>query len=294
MMKFGTAPNRAAALALSLAALLACGGGEESTPEDKQVGDANKLDSSGGGTGGTGSVTIPEVCQRPADCPSGYVCVPPEDSLTPVLDEDCYDACSSPCSQAGPFTESCKQDCNRSCTAHVPPPEGSWNGKCFVDPDLPGGGGGSSGNTDLPGGNGGSGSTNPGPAIQWANTWTVDVEYTADCNWANTAQQSGSQKYTVTMQVTGSNSTPKASLSGGYELEGTGGDDKMTLTGDFPLRNWKGETGTPHTLNSPNEATLRVTTVVSGTEATGTIEGQWDASGGWKCSATEGKIKLSR
>lgn len=24
----------------------------------------------------------------------------------------------------------------------------------------------------------------------------------------------------------------------GYELEGTGGDDRMTLTGDFPLRSW--------------------------------------------------------
>ena len=122
----------------------------------------------------------------------------------------------------------------------------------------------------------------------------MDVEYTADCTWSSTSEQSGAQKYTLTMQVTGSNSTPAANLSGGYELEGTGGDDRMTLTGDFPLRNWKGDTATVHSLNSPNEATIRMTTIESANKATGTIEGQWDASGGWKCTASNGTITLSR
>lgn len=292
MMNLGTAPNKALAMALSLAGAFACGGGEDSSPQDdKDLGDANQLASSGGGAGGSGSVTIPDICQRQAECPSGYVCVPPAESFTTAVDQDCYEACSNACSQAGPFAESCQQDCTGACTAEVPPPDGSLNGKCLVNPEDPGGGSAGSGNT---GGGGSSSTSNPGPSIRWANTWTVDVEYTADCNWANTAHNSGVQKYTVTMQVTGSNSSPRASLSGGYELEGTGGDDRMTLTGDFPLRSWKGETATVHSLNSPNEATIRMTSVVSGSEAMGTIEGQWDASGGWKCTASQGTIKLSR
>lgn len=293
MIKLGTAPNTALALALSLAAAFACGGDEGGSPEDKELGDGNQLASSGGTGGSSSSVTLPEVCQRQSECPSGYVCVPPAESFTQAVDPVCYDACSNVCTQAGPFAETCQQDCTVNCTGDVPPPEGSLNGKCFTDPEQPGGSAGS-GNTQP--GNGGTGgsTSNPGPAIQWANTWTVDVEYTADCNWANNADNSATQKYTVTMQVTGSNSSPKATLSGGYELEGTGGDDRMTLTGDFPLRSWKGETATTHTLNSPNEATIRITTVVSANEATGTIEGQWDASAGWKCTANEGKIKLTR
>jgi hypothetical protein len=83
-------------------------------------------------------------------------------------------------------------------------------------------------------------------------------------------------------------------LSGGFALEGTGGDDRMTLTGDFPFRNWKGEVATTHSLNSQNQATIRMTTVESASRATGTIEGTWEASGGWTCAAKSGKITLSR
>ena len=238
MMKLGTTPNLVLAMTLSLAAAFACGGGDDgSADKDNQLGDANQLDNSSGGTGGSSSsVTLPEVCQRQSDCPSGYICMPPAESFTTALDQPCYDACSSPCVHAGPFAATCEQDCNNSCTVEVPPPDGSLNGRCMVNPENQGGGGSSgSGNTD-PGGNGGSSNNNNSPSIQWANTWTVDVKYTADCNWANTAHNSGEQSYTVTMQVTGSNSSPQATLSGGYELEGTGGDDRMTLTGDFPLR----------------------------------------------------------
>lgn len=291
-MTFSTSSNKALVVAAAIAATFACGGGDQAAKDDGELADANRTASSGGTGGGATTVTLPEVCQRQAECPSGYVCVPPAESFQPALDQDCYGPCSAVCAQAGPFEATCEQDCTTNCTVPTPPPDGELNGECLADEGAPSGGAGGSGSNSNSGG--ASGSSNSSVSIQWANTWTVDVEYTANCNWANSAHQSGTQKYTVTMQVTGSNSTPQGTLSGGYELEGTGGDDRMTLTGDFPMRNWKGETATVHSLNSPNEVTIRMTTVESATEATGTIEGNWDASAGWKCTAADGKITLSR
>lgn len=292
-MRFGTVSSKALAAAAVIGIFFACGGGDESD-KDEELDDANRTASNGGSSGnGNNTVTLPEVCQRQADCPTGYVCVPPAESVTTTVDEGCYNACAPGCTNAGPLAQTCDDNCKASCTRQSGPPEGELNGKCFPEPDLPSGGPGN--NAGGGGGSGGSGGSNNSSAtIQWANTWTVDVEYTAKCNWANTSHQQGSQKFTVTMQVTGSNSTPKATLSGGYELEGTGGDDRMTLTGDFPMRNWKGETATQHSINSPNEVTIRMTTVESATKATGTIEGNWDASAGWKCTAEDGTITMSR
>lgn len=286
MMSSRASSNKTLAIATSIGIFLACGGGDDGANDSG----GETASSGSGGTGSTTAVTIPDTCQRQAECPTGYVCVPPRESFTVALDQDCYDACSFPCGQAGPFEDMCENDCTTGCTTEVPPPDGMLNGECLADQE---GGAGGSGNT-LPPAGGDGGTSNTSVSIQWANTWTVDVEYTADCSWASTSEQSGEQKYTLTMQVTGSNSTPEASLSGGYELEGTGGDDRMTLTGDFPLRNWKGDTATVHSLSSPNEATIRMTTVESANKATGTIEGNWDASGGWKCTASNGKITLSR
>ncbi|HEU4578264.1 MAG TPA: hypothetical protein VFS67_08420 [Polyangiaceae bacterium] len=289
-MTFGTVSSKALVVAAAIGLSFACGGGDGGDENDGQLADANRQTSSGTG-GGTGSVKLPEVCQRQAECPTGYVCVPPADSFQPALDQTCYSHCSPTCTNAGSFAEACDQDCKTSCTSQTPPPDGELNGKCLADGDRPG----DDPDDDGSNGSGGSGgSSSDGPTIQWANTWTADVEYTANCDWANTAKQSGSQKFTVTMKVSGSNSTPTATVSGGYELEGTGGDDRMTLTGDFPMRNWKGETATTHSLNSPNEVTIKMTTVESATKATGTIEGNWDASAGWKCTAADGKITLSR
>jgi hypothetical protein len=45
--------------------------------------------------------------------------------------------------------------------------------------------------------------------------------------------------------------------------------------------------------NSPNSATIKITSV-EGRKASGTIEGQWDASAGWTCKATGGTITLTR
>jgi hypothetical protein len=286
-MTFGTVSSKALVVAAAMGLSFACGGGDDGGEKDGQLADANKTTSSGTG-GSSSTVKLPEVCQRQAECPTGYVCVPPAESFKPAVDPSCYNPCAATCTSAGPFAADCDQNCKTSCTSQTPPPDGELNGKCLADDDQP------SGDPDEPNSGGTGGSSNSGASIQWANTWTADVEYTANCNWANTATQSGAQKYTVTMQVSGANSTPKATLSGGYQLEGTGGDDRMTLTGDFPMRNWKGETATVHSLNSPNEVTIRMTTVESGTKATGTIEGNWDASAGWKCTAAEGKITLSR
>jgi hypothetical protein len=140
---------------------------------------------------------------------------------------------------------------------------------------------------------GGGAGAGGGTAIKWEGTWTADVSHTSNCNFSS-ATQSAKQTYTVTISATGANTSPKATISGGFSLEGTGGDDHVNLTGDFPFRSWKGGVATTNSLNSSNNATIKITNVESANKASGTIEGTWDAGGGWTCKAASGTIQLSR
>lgn len=300
--------NACGTLATSMFLLIACSGGDNEVVVDGGSTGGGGMTGTGGmgvpsGTGGSGvdaasavdaAATVPSSCSGPTDCPAGYVCVPPPGSTTTVVDSACLAMCTPGCDLAGPVKAMCLETCNQACMRVVPADGGASMGTCHRDNS--GGGGGGGGGLGGMGGSAGMGGSggNTGVAIQWAGTWSADVSHTSDCKWGGTAMQTGDQKYTVTMKVAGTNAAPTATITGGFELEGTGGDDRMTLTGDFPFRSWKGEAGKPHNVNAPNQATIKITSVESANKASGTIEGSWDASAGWKCTAKNGTIQLTR
>jgi hypothetical protein len=188
----------------------------------------------------------------------------------------------------------CLQNCATVCKRQAAPDGGSPMGHCLMSQGNSGAAGtGVPSSTGAAGSSGGGAGTGGGVAIHWEGAWTADVSHTSNCNFSS-ATQSGSQTYTVTINATGANTSPKATISNKYSLEGTGGDDHVTLTGDFPFRSWKGEVATTNSLNSPNSATIKITNVEGANKASGTIEGMWNASGGWTCKTASGTIRLSR
>jgi hypothetical protein len=178
-----------------------------------------------------------------------------------------------------------------SCKEEVPVAGAKVEGTCMREQSSSAGqGGGGSGGGGPTAGASGTGSSN---SFVWSGAWTAAIAHTSKCNWSS-SMQTGQQSYTVTINATGENSAPKATISGGFALEGTGGSDHVTLTGDFPFRSWKGEVATTNSLNSPNNATIKITNVESAKKASGTIEGSWNASAGWTCKTESGTITLTR
>ncbi len=277
-----------------------CGGGGSGATGSAGAGAGS---SGGAGTGsagstGTAGAGAPSACSAQADCPSGYVCVPDQGTIVEVPDQDCLSQCTPTCDLAGPLKDTCLQNCNDVCKKPGVPDGGTLTGHCLTSSTGSGGVGGSgaAGTGVQPtgaAGDGGGAGSGGGTAIKWEGTWTADVSHTSNCNFSS-ATQSAKQTYTVTISATGANTSPKATISGGFSLEGTGGDDHVNLTGDFPFRSWKGGVATTNSLNSPNNATIKITNVESANKASGTIEGTWDAGGGWTCKTASGTIQLSR
>lgn len=277
---------------LVASALIACGG--DSSDANGGAAGSGGQPTSYAAAGNGGSVEA-GTCSETKACPSGYVCVPPAGAmLMTVTDTNCLNSCNSACERAGAATDMCMQVCLNACKTQVPVTDSTVEGTCRLqssgDNDPSGGGAAGS----MPNNGGAAGGTSTQNALVWSGAWTADVSHTSNCEFGGTAMQTGMQSYTVTINATGENSAPKATLNGGFALEGTGGDDHINLTGDFPFRSWKGEVATTNSLNSPNNATIKITTVESAKKISGTIEGSWNASGGWRCTTASGTITLTR
>jgi hypothetical protein len=133
-----------------------------------------------------------------------------------------------------------------------------------------------------------------GTQIDWNATWSAELSYTAKCSFGGAAMQMRTHKHTVTMKISSTGDSSKGEVAGGYELVGPKGSGSLTLSGDLPMKSHNGGVASRHSLNSPNEITLKLTNVESGNKATGTMEGSWEASGGWKCAVAAGGIAISK
>jgi len=215
--------------------------------------------------------------------------------FTTVVDETCAAQCTPDCDLAGPLQAMCVQACRESCSTQQPAPGSDLTGTCQADSGSNGAGGspGQGGVSGLGGSPGGSGGSS-GTQIDWNATWSAELNYTAKCSWANTSMQSQTHKHTVTLKISSSGDASKGEVAGGYELEGPKGASTLTMSGDLPVKSHNGGVASTHSLNSPNELTLKLNNVESGSKASGTIEGSWEASGGWKCSVADGKITITK
>lgn len=283
---------------------VACGGGDEGAGMNAAGaggtagGSTGATGGGGAGTGGTGtggSANLPSTCQAPGGCPSGYVCVPNNPpKLVDKVDASCVALCSPPCDMAGPLKDMCLTACQQSCTRQELDPSSDLTGTCRADTAA----GGTGGTVVVPlggmGGGGTAGAGGSGVAFDWNATWSAELVYSAKCSWASSAMQMRDHKHSVTLKISSSGDSSQGEVSGGYALEGPKGSDTLTLSGALPLRSHNSGVASPHSLNSPNELTLKFTSTEGTKKASGTLEGSWEASGGWKCTVANGTIVITK
>ncbi len=158
---------------------------------------------------------------------------------------------------------------------------------CGGGPMTPIGTGGSGGSGSGGSGSGGSGSSG---AFTWAGTWSVDLSYTARCNFGGAAMQQRANMHTVTLEVSGANDSLTGTAQGQtYELTGTGSDTRLSLSGTFPMRDHNGQSASG---SNRTQVTFDVTRMGNG--GSGSVQATFDGSSGFRCEVQGGSVVLRR
>jgi hypothetical protein len=131
----------------------------------------------------------------------------------------------------------------------------------------------------------------PQIAITWAGTWNVQVKYQAECDVGMGSLAHGEQDFTAAVALSGPNDNLQADAAG-YVMRGTGDGATLTLSGQFPVRDHKGNQAS--NVAKTNNVTLKVTQVTSSNSATGSIEGAFTGKFGFKCKVKDGVATLTR
>lgn len=151
---------------------------------------------------------------------------------------------------------------------------------------------GTGGSTGAAGSAGTAGA--PAAAMTWAGTWIATLQYDVECTAGGSgAKHYGSNSHTVTVDISGANSKLTATPADGYAMTGVGTDTSLTLTGQFPLRNDKGDTAKASSLDGNNEVTIKIDSVSGPKQASGTLGGQFPGNF-TMCVPKNGKVTLSR
>jgi hypothetical protein len=99
----------------------------------------------------------------------------------------------------------------------------------------------------------------------------------------------------VSANITGENSSLTAVFANdtGYTMTGTGSDARMTISGQFPGRDHNNNAAT--TVRANNNVTIVVNDITDSNAASGTIEGNYETSGGIACTIQAGgSVELTR
>ncbi len=259
------------------------------------------------------------------DPPCFFACLDAEMCMTPSCENACAESCGATCPEfcdfvcgggaGAPPDALCVADCVPSCeadrmstppppppppppadagTSTPPPPQDAGTsappareGVCRARPTPPPP---SDAGTPVPADSGPppaeDAGTTPTP-IAWAGTWNVRAVFTARCMWSSAgAPRDTALDYTVTARLSGANDDLTAVISTDYEMTGTGSDSGLTLSGQFPGRDHNDNAAT--TVRRDNQVSIRVREVIGTNEARGSIEGQYETSGGISCVIQDG------
>ncbi|MEM9862003.1 MAG: hypothetical protein AAF938_10330 [Myxococcota bacterium] len=134
------------------------------------------------------------------------------------------------------------------------------------------------------------------PRLDWSGTWSLEVDYTATCMFSSLGgPRTAPNDYTLNVVISGANDSLRAVVGGddSFTMLGVGSERRLSLSGVFPGRDHNGDTGT--IVRADNNVTLTFEDIVSNNEATGTIEGRYDTSGGIGCTIEAGgSVRLVR
>jgi hypothetical protein len=157
-----------------------------------------------------------------------------------------------------------------------------------MTPTGTGGGTAAAGGGSSAGGGAAGGSTNQ--PFTWAGTWTVELSYTARCNFGGVSMQQRANMHSVTLQVEGTNSSLTGSAQGmTYEMTGTGSDTRLSLSGTFPMRDHNGQSASG---SNRTQVTFDVTRMGEG--GSGSVQATFDGSSGFRCEVQGGSVVLRR
>lgn len=142
-------------------------------------------------------------------------------------------------------------------------------------------------------GSGGATSTGTGPAtFSWAGTWNVELQYSVDCDYSFGNIKHAELEQPNAMQI-GSNGN--GGLTGDisdYLMSGTGNATSLSLSGQYPIQDEGSNIAS--NVESENNLTLSITSVVDDNHAVGIVKGKFDGNFGQHCVISMGTATLSR
>ena len=150
------------------------------------------------------------------------------------------------------------------------------------------GDGANNGSTD--GNNNGSsdgGSNNGSAAMSWAGTWSVELAYDVSCDVGFGNIKHATIDQTDSVEITGDNGSLTLTLDN-FEMTGIGHDDSLTLSGDYPVHDEQDHPAGIDTPESPNNVTIKLTTVSDANDAAGSVSGSFTSRFGNDCTIDDG------
>jgi hypothetical protein len=130
----------------------------------------------------------------------------------------------------------------------------------------------------------------PVDPIEYAGTWTIDIDYELECEYfTQTREESFSGTWALPLE--GDNENLHASLeSGWFVLEGSGDQDRIRLSGSFHLDAiWDDASS-----GSDNNISFDGSDVISADEVHGTMTGSFIGGGGEDCVILDGTFEMTR
>ncbi len=169
---------------------------------------------------------------------------------------------------------------------------GTATGTCQPDPNA--GGGADAGGT--PDAGGGGEDTGGGEApIDWAGTWSGSFTYSVSCDlgFDNIRTADHSHIETGSLSASGNTVTAVFASQDEYTMTGPGSDTRLTLSGQFPVRDYDGNI-TRGTVSADNAISIVLDNIVDNDNVSGSFSGQFQGQFGADCTISEGTATFSR
>lgn len=131
--------------------------------------------------------------------------------------------------------------------------------------------------------------------MDWTGTWIVDVNYEVACDFGfgNIKSASWTQTDTMVLHMTGSGGVTATFPSQvNYDMAGTGNDHLLVLTGVYPAKDDGG--GAADSTQTMNTVTIKLDTIASADQASGSFSGQFAGQFGQDCTISGGTASFTR
>lgn len=117
-----------------------------------------------------------------------------------------------------------------------------------------------------------NGDNKPTTPQRWAGTWFIEVTYEITCEEAFREDKTGTYQGAWSIVLEGANEALTAQINQTHQMIGAGNEQRLTLSGTFPLKSTQQEKTSPNIMRR-NEISLKLDDLKSADEVSGTISG---------------------